>query len=62
MIEIENLAKVYHPGGPNEVRALRGVSMRLDRGGFLPGKAEAHIAQNSQRARRIGDGLVQVLG
>ena len=35
MIEIDNLAKVYHPGGQNEVRALKGVSMRVDRGEFV---------------------------
>ena len=35
VIEIDNLAKVYHPGEQNEVRALRGVSMRIDRGEFV---------------------------
>ena len=35
MIEIDELAKVYHPGGQNEVRALQGVSMRVDRGEFV---------------------------
>jgi putative ABC transport system ATP-binding protein len=35
MLEIANLTKTFNPGTPNEVRALRGVSLRLDRGSFL---------------------------
>src|SRR5213594_1492042 len=35
MLEIANLTKTFNRGTPNEVRALRGVSLRLDRGSFL---------------------------
>src|SRR5438094_8280047 len=35
MLEIASLTKTFHPGTPNEVRALRDVSLRLDRGSFL---------------------------
>jgi putative ABC transport system ATP-binding protein len=35
MLEITHLIKTFHPGTPNEVRALRGVSFKLERGSFL---------------------------
>src|SRR5438045_6950459 len=35
MLRLDNLFKVFHPGTPNEVRALRGVSLGLDPGSFL---------------------------
>src|SRR6266571_2622886 len=35
MLKLDNLYKVFHPGTPNEVRALRDVSLGLDPGSFL---------------------------
>jgi putative ABC transport system ATP-binding protein len=35
MLEISNIAKTFNRGTPNEVRALRGVSLRLETGSFL---------------------------
>jgi putative ABC transport system ATP-binding protein len=35
MLELTNLTKTFNPGTPNEVRALRGVSLSLERGSFL---------------------------
>src|SRR5215468_8137881 len=35
MLEISNIAKTFNPGTPNEVRALRGVSLRLETASFL---------------------------
>src|SRR6059058_4766194 len=35
MLRLDNLSKVFHPGTPNEVRALRGVSLGLEPGSFL---------------------------
>src|SRR5438046_9617721 len=35
MLKLDNLYKVCHPGTPNEVRALRGVSLGLEPGSFL---------------------------
>lgn len=35
MLEISNIVKTFNPGTPNEVRALRGVSLRLETGSFL---------------------------
>ncbi len=35
MLELDNLQKTFHPGTPNEVRALQGVSLTLDPGSFL---------------------------
>ena len=35
MLEISNLDKTFNPNTPNEVRALRNVSLRLERGSFL---------------------------
>jgi putative ABC transport system ATP-binding protein len=35
MLEIASVTKTFNPGTPNEVRALRGVSLRLERGSFL---------------------------
>src|ERR1051325_6545329 len=35
MLKLDNLCKVFHPGTPNEVRALRGVSLGLEPGSFL---------------------------
>src|SRR6266852_4734064 len=35
MLEIASLTKTFHPGTPNEVRALRNVSLRLEPGSFL---------------------------
>jgi putative ABC transport system ATP-binding protein len=35
MLEIASLTKTFNPGTSNEVRALRDVSLRLERGSFL---------------------------
>ena len=35
MLELTQLVKTFHPGTPNEVRALRNVSLTLERGSFL---------------------------
>ena len=35
MLELQNLFKTFNPGTPNEVRALRGVTLTLERGSFL---------------------------
>ena len=35
MLELINLTKTFYPGTPNEVRALRGVSLSLQPGSFL---------------------------
>ena len=35
MLELRNLVKTFNPGTPNEVRALRGVTLTLERGSFL---------------------------
>src|SRR5262245_14386512 len=35
MLEISSIAKTFNRGTPNEVRALRGVSLRLEQGSFL---------------------------
>lgn len=35
MLEISNIVKTFNPGTPNEVRALRSVSLRLETGSFL---------------------------
>ena len=35
MLEISNIAKTFNPDTPNEVRALRDVSLRLETGSFL---------------------------
>jgi putative tryptophan/tyrosine transport system ATP-binding protein len=35
MLEIAGLTKTFNPGTPNEVRALRDISLRLERGSFL---------------------------
>jgi putative ABC transport system ATP-binding protein len=35
MLDLTGLSKTFNPGTPNEVRALRGVSLRLERGSFL---------------------------
>ena len=35
MLKLEKILKVFHPGTPNEVHALRGVSLDLEAGAFL---------------------------
>ncbi|MFN0056423.1 MAG: ABC transporter ATP-binding protein [Planctomycetales bacterium] len=35
MLEIDNICKTFHPGTPNEVRALQGVNLRIDEGSFV---------------------------
>src|SRR6185503_294529 len=35
MLEISDICKTFNPDTPNEVRALRGVSLRLETGSFL---------------------------
>jgi putative ABC transport system ATP-binding protein len=35
MLEITDIRKTFHPGSPNEVRALGGVSLTLEAGSFL---------------------------
>lgn len=34
MLEVHNARKTFHPGTPNEVRALQGVDLRLEEGSF----------------------------
>jgi putative ABC transport system ATP-binding protein len=34
MLEITGIAKTFHPGTPNEVRALQGVSLTVNKGSF----------------------------
>jgi len=35
MLELHQLHKTFHPGTPNEVRALRGVSLTINKGSFV---------------------------
>ena len=35
MLEIRDVRKTFHPGTPNEVRALQGVDLTLDEGSFV---------------------------
>ena len=35
MLEIDHIRKTFHPGTPNEVKALRGVTLNLEKGTFL---------------------------
>jgi putative ABC transport system ATP-binding protein len=35
MLEIDNIAKTFHAGTPNEVRALQGVDLTIDEGSFV---------------------------
>ena len=35
MLEIEQITKTFHPGTPNEVRALQGVDLKIDDGSFV---------------------------
>ena len=35
MLDIEQIAKTFHPGTPNEVRALQGVDLRIEAGSFV---------------------------
>lgn len=35
MLEIQAVTKTFHPATPNEVRALRGVSLALEQGSFV---------------------------
>ena len=35
MLELSDITKTFNPGTPNEVRALRNVSLRLETGSFL---------------------------
>lgn len=35
MLEINNIAKTFYAGTPNEVRALRGVDLKIDEGSFV---------------------------
>ena len=35
LIDIQNIYKIYHEGLESEVRALDGVSLRIDRGEFV---------------------------
>lgn len=35
MLDIENITKTFHAGTPNEVRALQGVDLRIEKGSFV---------------------------
>ncbi|MBS0203843.1 MAG: ATP-binding cassette domain-containing protein [Planctomycetes bacterium] len=35
MLDIEQIRKTFHPGTPNEVRALQGVDLKIDEGSFV---------------------------
>src|SRR5262245_6727648 len=35
MLEIQNIRKTFHPGTPNEVRALQGIDLQIHDGSFV---------------------------
>ena len=35
MLELRQIAKTFHAGTPNEVRALRGVDLTIEEGSFV---------------------------
>ena len=35
MLDIQQIAKTFHAGTPNEVRALRGVDLKIEPGSFV---------------------------
>jgi putative ABC transport system ATP-binding protein len=35
MLEIRNIRKTFHPGTPNEVRALQGIDLQIEDGSFV---------------------------
>ena len=35
MLEIDSISKTFHPGTPNEVRALRDVNLKIQPHGFV---------------------------
>jgi putative ABC transport system ATP-binding protein len=35
MLEIQNIRKTFHPGTPNEVRALQSIDLKIDDGSFV---------------------------
>jgi putative ABC transport system ATP-binding protein len=35
MLEIQNIRKTFHPGTPNEVRALQGIDVQIEDGSFV---------------------------
>ena len=35
MLEVRSLVKTFGPGTPNEVRALRGVTLTIEKGSFV---------------------------
>jgi putative ABC transport system ATP-binding protein len=35
LLELQSISKTFHPGTPNEVRALRGVSLTVEEGSFV---------------------------
>ena len=35
IIEMKNIEKIYNPGQPDEVKALKGMSLHVPRGDFV---------------------------
>jgi len=67
MLKLENLIKVFHPGTPNAVRGLGGVSLGLDPGSFLiiigtNGSGKSTLLNAVAGTFRVDTGRIQLAG
>jgi putative ABC transport system ATP-binding protein len=67
MLQIDHISKTFHPGTPNEVRALRDVSLTLPEGQFLivlgtNGSGKTTLLNAIAGAFRVDSGSISVAG
>ncbi|MBA4029539.1 MAG: ABC transporter ATP-binding protein [Planctomyces sp.] len=67
MLELHHLRKTFHPGTPNEVRALRGVSLTIDEGSFVVvigtnGSGKSTLLNSVAGTFLVDEGRIQLAG
>ncbi len=67
MLEVSQVVKTFHAGTPNEVRALRGVSVSIDDGSFLMvigtnGSGKSTLLNAVAGSFEVDDGSIRIAG
>jgi putative tryptophan/tyrosine transport system ATP-binding protein len=67
MLEVQGITKTFHPGTPNEVRALRGVDLTIEEGSFVivigtNGSGKSTLLNAVAGTERVDSGRITIAG